>query len=387
MFSGLFDLPWWGYLIVALVFTHLTIAAVTIFLHRHQAHRALELAPLPSHWFRFWLWLSTGMVTKEWAAIHRKHHAKCETAEDPHSPQLLGLNRVLWGGVLLYVKESKVAATLQRYGHGTPDDWLERHIYTPLHKLGIVIMLGIDLLLFGLLQGSLIWGLQMLWIPFWAAGVINGVGHFWGYRNFFSADASTNIVPWGILIGGEELHNNHHAYATSAKLSTKWYEFDIGWVYIRALELLGLARVRKLAPVPRLGAARATIDGSMLEAVITHRCDVLARYVQSLRRVAMAEMDRLKLDGAHSRLLRRWLALKALGGAELDSLTAAAGKSEALTKLLAMRADLEALWARSAASQEQLLAQLRAWIERAEASGIAQLQEFSLRLRRYPVLQ
>jgi len=387
MFSALIELPWWGHVLVALGFTHLTIASVTIYLHRHQAHRALELGPVPSHIFRFWLWLTTGMVTKEWAAIHRKHHAKCETAEDPHSPQQLGLNRVLWGGVFLYVKETNVAATMARYGHGTPDDWLERKIYTPWHKFGIVLMLGVDLMLFGLLPGGLIWAVQMVWIPFWAAGVINGIGHYWGYRNFLSADASTNILPWGIIIGGEELHNNHHAYATSAKLSNKWYEFDIGWTYIRLMELLGLARVRRLAPVPRLGRLRPTVDGHTLEAVITHRCDVLAKYVQTLRRVALKEMDKLKLDGGDSRVLRRWLALKALGGTELERLAAAAGKSELLDKLFAMRADLEALWARSTASQEQLLAELRSWIQRAEMSGIGQLQEFSRRLRSYAVRQ
>ncbi len=387
MFSGLIVLPWWGYLLVTLALTHLTIAAVTIFLHRHQAHRARELAPPASHFFRLWLWLTTGMVTREWAAIHRKHHAKCETQADPHSPQQLGLNRVLWGGVFLYVKEARVAATLERYGHGTPDDWIERKLYTPWHKGGIVIMLAIDLLLFGLLPGGAIWLAQVAWIPFWAAGVINGVGHFWGYRNFLSADASTNILPWGILIGGEELHNNHHAYATSAKLSNKWYEFDLGWAYIRILEMLGLARVRKLAPIPRLGAARPLVDDHTLEAVITHRCDVMAKYVQSLRRVAVAEIAQLKLDGGDSRVLHRWLAMKTLGAAELERLAVAAGKSELLSQLLAMRAELEALWARSTATQEQLLAELRSWIQRAELSGIAQLQEFSLRLRSYSVQQ
>src|SRR5512143_1921490 len=242
MFSGVFDLPWWGYVVVALALTHVTIAGVTIFLHRCQAHRALDLHPIPSHFFRFWLWLTTGMITKEWAAIHRKHHAKCETPEDPHSPQVLGINRVLWGGVLLYRNESKNRETMERYGHGTPDDWLEHKLYTPYNFAGVALMALIDVALFGLVPGLAIFAVQMVWIPFWAAGVINGIGHYWGYRNFGCADASTNIVPWGILIGGEELHNNHHAYATSAKLSNKWYEFDIGWMYIRILESLRLAQ-------------------------------------------------------------------------------------------------------------------------------------------------
>ncbi len=385
MFAGFFHLSWPGYAIVALLLTHVTIAGVTIFLHRCQAHRALELSPLPSHFFRLWLWLSTGMVTKEWAAIHRKHHAKCETPDDPHSPQVLGINRVLWGGVFLYVKESRNRDTLERYGHGTPDDWLERKLYTPFPKLGVVFMLGIDVALFGAAPGVLIWLVQMAWIPFWAAGVINGVGHFWGYRNFPSADASTNLLPWGILIGGEELHNNHHAFATSAKLSNKWYEFDVGWFYIRIMEGLGLARVKKLAPRPRLGAVRPAVDEQTLQAVITHRYDVLARYLKSLQRIAVEEIGKLKLDARQGQALKRWLGEAALQIPDQEKLASVLGRSDRLAKVYAMRADLEALWARSAASHEQLLKQLQEWIQRAEQSGIAQLQEFSLRLRRYAV--
>ena len=385
MFSGLIHLSWWAYVIVALAMTHVTIASVTIFLHRHQAHRALELSPLPSHFFRLWLWLTTGMVTKEWAAIHRKHHAKCETAEDPHSPQVLGLNRVLWGGVLLYVKESRNRDTIERYGHGTPDDWLERRIYTPYQKTGIVVMLVLDIVLFGAIPGVLIWGAQMAWIPFWAAGVINGVGHFFGYRNFASADASTNILPWGILIGGEELHNNHHAFATSAKLSNKWYEFDIGWFYIRIMEILGLAKVKKVAPRARLGAARPAVDTKMLQAVIVHRYDVLAKYMKSLQRIAGEEIAKLRLDKGQGHALKRWLREAALPTSEQEQLASVLERSDRLSKVYAMRAELEALWARSTATHEQLLKQLQEWIHRAEQSGIAQLQEFSLRLRRYAV--
>ncbi len=385
MFSGYFDLPWWGYALVVLALTHVTIAGVTIFLHRHQAHRALELGPLPSHFFRFWLWLTTGMITREWAAIHRKHHARCETPDDPHSPQVLGLPRVLFGGVFLYVSESHKRDTIERFGYGTPDDWLERRLYTPFHKFGILLLLGTDLALFGLVPGMLIWGAQMLWIPFWAAGVINGVGHFWGYRNFACSDASTNIVPWGILIGGEELHNNHHAYASSARLSNKWYEFDIGWFYIRILEILGQARVKKIAPTLRLAPARPTIDRDTVQAVILHRYDVLARYLKSLQRLAGEEFARLRLDAREGRRLKRLLVQDAKGLPEPMQATLAAllAKSERLTKVYAMRAELEALWARSAATHEQLVAQLQDWIVRAEASGIRQLEELSLRLRRY----
>lgn len=387
LFSGLFDLPWWGYIAVVLALTHITIAGVTIYLHRHQAHRALDLGPVPSHFFRFWLWLTTGMVTREWAAIHRKHHARCETADDPHSPQVLGLNRVLWGGVFLYVKESHNPETMARYGHGTPDDWLERHLYTPGQKLGILLMLAIDLALFGLLPGALIWGVQMVWIPFWAAGVINGVGHFVGYRHFACADASTNIVPWGILVGGEELHNNHHAYPTSARLSNKWYEFDVGWLYIRLLEMLGQARVKKVAPTPRFAAARPTVDLDTLQAVITHRYDVMAKYMKSLRQIYREEARKLKtsLDAASLKALKRWLARDAeeLPEPERQRYVAVLEQSSRLSLGVEMRRELVALWQRSTASHEELVACLQDWCRRAETSGIRQLEEFSRRLRSY----
>ena len=229
--SGLIDLPWWGYVLTALGLTHVTIAAVTIYLHRHSAHRALDLHPVVAHFFRFWLWLTTGMITQQWTAIHRKHHAKCETEEDPHSPQALGLKKVFTEGAELYKNEAKNQETVDKFGHGTPDDWIERHLYAKHETIGIVVMFFIDLILFGPI-GITVWAVQMIWIPLFAAGVINGVGHVFGYRNFNVDDASTNIIPWGILIGGEELHNNHHAYASSAKLSSRWYEFDVGWLYI-----------------------------------------------------------------------------------------------------------------------------------------------------------
>lgn len=385
MFSGLLALPWWGHVLVALALTHVTIASVTIFLHRHQAHRALDLGAVPAHFFRFWLWLTTGMITREWAAIHRKHHARCETDEDPHSPQRRGIARVLFGGVFLYVAESRHQETLDRFGHGTPDDWLENHLYTPLHKLGIVLMLGIDLALFGLVPGALIWGAQMVWIPFWAAGVINGVGHFWGYRNFACADASTNIFPFGLLIGGEELHNNHHAYASSAKFSSRWYEIDVGWQYIRLLQALGQARVKKVAARPRLAEPKPVVDGETLRAVVAHRYEVLANYLKSLQRLAGDEMARMRLGAREGRLLKRLLKRDAgaLPREQQATLASLLARSDRLAKVVTMRAELEALWARSTATHEQLVAALQDWIARAEASGIRQLEEFSLRLRRY----
>ena len=389
LFSGLLDLPWWGYVIAALALTHVTIASVTIYLHRCQAHRALELHPIVAHFFRFWLWLTTGMVTKEWAAIHRKHHAKVETPEDPHSPQVYGINRVLWLGVFLYVKESYNKETMERYGHGTPDDWVERNVYTPHAIMGLFLMGAINIAVFGLIPGMLILVTQIAWIPFWAAGVINGIGHFFGYRNYDDvADASTNILPWGILIGGEELHNNHHAFAASAKLSSKWYEFDIGWMYICILESLGLATVKRLAPTPRFAHPKAAADLETLHAVISNRYDVLSRYAKSLRRTYAEELKRLRQwsprDAEVLRSLRRALLRgQAAAGNEGARLAEALKNSRALATAVAMRQELVALWERSSASKEQLLRQLQDWCRRAEASGVAPLVDFSQRLRSY----
>ena len=388
MISGLFDLPWWGYVLVALVLTHITIASVTIFLHRHQAHRALDLHPIPSHFFRFWLWLTTGMETKAWAAIHRKHHAKCETEEDPHSPQTRGIRKVMWEGAELYRAEAKNAETLARYGHGTPDDWLERNVYRR-STLGVSIMLIIDLIAFGPI-GLTIWAVQMVWIPFWAAGVVNGLGHYWGYRNFDCTDASTNLVPWGLIIGGEELHNNHHSFATSARFSARWYELDIGWVYIRTLERLGLAKVKKVIPTPKFGEAKLIPDLETLQAVITHRYDVMTHYVASLKRICGEEIDKLmKSHHAGSfdaKALKRWVLSgeeRHLAEGQKQQLQVVMKDSIALSLVVSMREELSAIWARSTATHEQLLKQLHDWIARAEESGIQQLQEFSMRLRRY----
>ncbi|MBC7943723.1 MAG: fatty acid desaturase [Burkholderiales bacterium] len=388
MLTGLIDLPWWGYIVVTLALTHITIAAVTIFLHRHQAHRALDLHPVVSHFFRFWLWLTTGMETKEWAAIHRKHHARCETPEDPHSPQVLGLRKVFWEGAELYKAESKNAETLERFGQGTPDDWIERHLYSKHSVWGIAIMLIVNVILFGPI-GISMWGVQMLWIPVFAAGVVNGVGHYWGYRNFECDDAARNIVPWGILIGGEELHNNHHSYPTSARLSNKWYEFDIGWLYIRVMETVGLARVKKTAPQVRFNTTKTECDAETLQAVITHRYDVLAKYAKTLRRTCAEEVVKLKQRASNSSLdlsaLKRWLHsdakdLEATERAEFDE---ALRYSKVLSTVYAMRQDLSALWQRSTATKEQLVSHLQDWCRRAEASGIAPLQEFSRKLRYY----
>ena len=386
---GLLSASWWQIAIYALVSTHVTISAVTIFLHRSQAHRALDLHPLVSHFFRLWLWLGTGMVTKEFVAIHRKHHAKCETEEDPHSPQTRGIKALLLTGVELYRAESHNAETMVKFGHGTPDDWIERNLYTRYSWQGVGVMLLLNVALFGA-AGLVVWAVQMVWIPWWATGVINGLGHWWGYRNFESPDASTNVSPWGILIGGEELHNNHHTYPTSAKFSIKPYEFDVGWMYIRAMEMVGLARVKKTAPKLSLGGVRPIADGKTLEAVITNRYEVMAKYAAEMKRAVSAELDRLKAQGAensvhwtHMRLAKAWLHRdddKIPSGVK-PSLVLALKESPKLAKLVAMREELRLLWTRTNVSAEQLVSDLQAWCRKAEDSGIAALQEFSLKLR------
>ena len=388
MSHGLFDFSWWQMVLITLGLTHITIASVTIFLHRHQAHRALDLHAIPSHFFRFWLWLTTGQVTKEWAAIHRKHHAKCEQAEDPHSPHVHGIKTVLFTGAELYRKESKNLETMKRFGHGTPDDWIERNLYTRFSIVGVYITLVLDVLMFGAI-GLTIFAIQMLWIPILAAGVINGIGHFWGYRNFDSPDASRNVLPWGILIGGEELHNNHHSFGTSARLSNRWYEFDIGWMYICIMRAVGLAKVRKVAPVPRLSKPRALVDQQTLQAVIAHRYDLMAAYGRSLARTCSTEIARLRaVQPAQAKLIQtaqRWLHLDASRWTAQDR--ASAGEvfaaSSAIQKVVEMRAELASTWERSNASAEQLLAHLQDWCRRAEGSGVAALQEMAVRLRRY----
>ncbi len=387
--DGLVQASWWQVLLVTLVFTHITIAGVTIYLHRSQAHRALELHAIPAHFFRFWLWLTTGMVTKEWVAIHRKHHAKCETEDDPHSPVTRGIKTVLLTGSELYRSEAKVQETLDKYGHNTPDDWIERNLYTRFSWQGVGLMLIIDVLLFGAI-GAAVWAVQMAWIPITAAGIINGIGHYWGYRNFEAVDASTNISPWGIIIGGEELHNNHHTYPTSAKLSVKPYEFDIGWAYIRAMEMVGLANVRKTPPRLELGAVKPVADGKTLEAIIANRYEVMARYAAEMRQAVRSELDRLRGEGAENS--HRWVNMS-LAKAWLHrdddkipqgvkpQLQHALGDSPKLAKLVAMREELRQLWTRTNVSAEQLVSDLQSWCKRAEDSGIAALQDFSFKLR------
>ncbi len=383
--NGITGASWWQVLIVALVFTHITIASVTIYLHRHSAHRSLDLHPIPSHFFRFWLWLTTGMVTKEWTAIHRKHHAKCEHEGDPHSPVVFGIKKVFFEGAELYRAEAKNQETLDRYGHNTPNDWVERHIYTGRSRLGVSLMLIINVSLFGAL-GLSVWALQMAWIPITAAGIINGIGHWWGYRNFEAADASTNISPWGIIIGGEELHNNHHTYPTSAKLSVKPYEFDIGWMYISILKSMGLASVKKVAPRMAFGDVKPVADEKTLEAIIANRYEVMAGYAREMRAACQRELESLQSRSSDTSLIqaaRRWLHRDddKVPAEIKPQLAQVRAEHPVLDKMVTMREELRALWSSTTSTREQLAADLQAWCRRAEESGIAALRDFSIRLR------
>jgi stearoyl-CoA desaturase (delta-9 desaturase) len=386
--NGITRFSAWEVFFYTLAVTHITIASVTIYLHRHQAHRALELHAIPSHFFRFWLWLTTGQVTKEWAAIHRKHHAKCDTEEDPHSPVTRGIKKVFWEGAELYRAESKNLETMEKYGHGTPTDWMERNVYTRYSWAGVVALLFINFALFGVI-GISVWAVQMMWIPVTAAGIINGIGHYWGYRNYDCSDAATNIIPFGILIGGEELHNNHHTFATSAKLSSKWYEFDIGWAYIRTLEVMGLAKVKKRAPEPKFAKGKVEADFDTLQSVIANRYDVMAKYAKSIKAAWHEEVEHLKnqaeLEARFLKSSRKLLQREPgkLEAPQQQQLVELFQHSKALETMHNMRVELGVIWERSHFTRDQLLHKLQDWCNRAEASGIKSLQEFSFRLRSY----
>ena len=385
---GSFRPDFWVYVVIALALTHVTIAAVTIFLHRCQAHRSLDLHPIVSHFFRFWLWMTTGMVTKEWAAVHRKHHAKAETEEDPHSPQVHGLASVLWGGVIHYVRAKNDPEMLEKYGYGTPDDWLERHVYSKHPKIGVTLLAFVNVWLFGFVFGMLLWTVQMVWIPFWAAGVINGIGHYWGYRNFQPHDESRNIVPLGVVIGGEELHNNHHAFPTSARLSNRWYEFDIGWLYIRLMEKVGLAKVKRIAPILLSHDSRAACDLDTLQSVIANRLEVMSRFARSVQKTCHQELDRfyhIDIGDITPKVINNWLfgMERRLSVLDKEAISNLINQSEVVAKIDEMRGRLISLWEDRSVMPERLVERLRKWCVDAEQSDIATLAKFAAELRGY----
>jgi len=382
---GILNLSWWGDLLAGLIFTQITICAVTVYLHRAQAHRAVELHPIVSHFFRLWLWMSTGMVTKAWTAIHRKHHAKVETAEDPHSPQIKGIWTVMWQGAELYKKEAKNQATLDRYGEGTPDDWVERNVYTAHSALGIMIMMGIDLVLFGPV-GLSIWAVQMAWIPFFAAGVINGVAHYVGYRNFECQDASRNISPIGFFIGGEELHNNHHTFATSAKFSVKWWEFDMGWLVIRTLQIFGLAKPKRTVPMPKIEVGKTAIDTDTLKAILTNRFQLMAQYSRNvILPVLRQEKKFVGLSHALYRRMRKLLVreVSLVDDNAKQDLALILEKNTRLNLVYEFKLRLQNIWAKSTATQVELLEALQDWCRHAESAGIDALKNFVPQLKAY----
>ena len=385
--AGLLQPGWGPLLIYLLVATQITIFAVTLYLHRSQAHRGVDFHPVIAHFFRFWTWLTTSMITKEWVAIHRKHHAKCETEEDPHSPMIKGIGNVFWRGVELYREARGDRASIEQYGKGAPNDWIERNVYTRHPLAGPTLLLFVSFALFGVM-GVAVWAIQMAWIPFWAAGVVNGLGHWWGYRNFETTDTATNLTPWAVWIGGEELHNNHHAFPSSAKFALRRWEFDIGWAAIRTLETVGLAKVLRVAPSLDIRPNIHMPDTDTLKALLTHRFQAMTDYQHKV--LVPALRDEARIAGARLRAMLprklekglvddgRWLKPDAR-----EQLQQWIDQRPRIRTLVEYRARLAAVLETRSQSANDTLLQLQAWCREAEASGIEALQEFSLRMKGY----
>lgn len=382
---GLWDVSVWTLVFWTAISCHITLLSVTVFLHRSQAHRSVDLHPVLQHFFRFWLWLTTGMITKEWVSVHRKHHARCEGPEDPHSPQIHGIRKVLLEGAELYREAAADPQVLEKFGHGTPDDWLERHIYSRFPVAGVAALAVLEFALFGL-AGIAVFAIQMLCVPVLAAGVINGLAHFWGYRNFETDDAATNITPFAAVICGEELHNNHHAYPSSARFSLRKWEFDLGWAYLRVFSMLGLAKIRRVAPRPHFDVDKTVMDMETVKAIIASRLHVMESYARGV--VKPVHIRELKAAPQHRRTLReagRDL-IKVdhlLDDAGRRRVSAALASSESLKIVYELQNQLQAIWHKAGASQEALLLALQDWCRRAEATGIECLQEFAARLKGY----
>ena len=384
---GVWQLPWWGYLVLSLALTHVTIACVTIFLHRAQAHHSVALAPATSHFMRFWLWLTTGMVTKEWVAIHRKHHNKVETEEDPHSPRHHGLATVLFTGTELYRKEAVNKETLSLYGQATPDDWWEKNLYSRFSIYGVTFLLFAEYLLLGV-PGIAVWAVQMLWIPLFAAGVVNGVAHAIGYRNFSTPDDSTNFGNIGLLIGGEELHNNHHAYPGSAKLSVKPWEFDIGWLYIRLLELCGQAKVKRVVPIPDTADNPNPMDLATVKDLFHSRLHVMAEYMSTVMGpVFVTELKEAKKLGQHHLLKGVKKAFldhdNRLCANDRNKLKVVLSANQSMNTVYEFKHRLQLLWQQHRNNHEKLKDALHEWCSQAEASGMEVLQKFATRVQGY----
>ena len=385
--GGLFQLGFWQMLLYLLVVTQLTIFSVTLYLHRSQAHRGVDFHPVIAHFFRFWTWLTTSMITREWVAIHRKHHAKCETEEDPHSPQFKGIGTVFWRGVELYREARGMRQDIEQYGRGAPDDWIERHLYTPYATLGPTLLLFVSFGLFGF-AGVAVWAIQMLWIPFWAAGVVNGLGHWWGYRNFATTDTATNLTPWAFWIGGEELHNNHHAFPSSAKFALRRWEFDIGWVAIKAMEKVGLAKVLRVAPSLDVRPNIQVPDTDTMKALLAHRFQAMTDYQRNVLMPALREEAQAagaKLRSLLPRKLRkglvddgRWLDPEAR-----EQMQQWIAQRPRILTLVEYRRKLAAVLEARTSNANEALHNLQAWCREAEATVIRALQDYAARLKGY----
>ncbi len=383
--NGLADFSGFSLFLVGLVLVQVTIMSITLYLHRCQAHRGLDLHPILSHFFRFWLWFTTGMRTIEWVSIHRKHHATCETEEDPHSPKIYGIKKVLFGGWSLY-HHAISDETNERFGHGTPNDWLERNLYSR-KILGVAILFVLEFALFGLL-GLVIWAIQMLWTPFWAAGVINGVGHYIGYRNYETPDTSTNITPFAFWIGGEELHNNHHAFPSSAKFSNKRWEFDLGWMYIQIFRALGLVKVKRVAPKVLIDHEKEGLDIDTIKSIILNRVHVMSNYAKQVVGPAV-KTTRFSFSGESFKFSKiKTLLVKdhsMMDNKSKKNLNDLLEDHPSLKTIYHYRIDLQKIWDRAASSQEHLLEALKDWCKEAEESGIKVLQDFAISLRKYGI--
>ena len=385
--GGLLQFGWGAMLLYLLAATQLTIFAVTLYLHRSQAHRGVDFHPVIAHVFRFWTWLTTSMITREWVAIHRKHHAKCETEDDPHSPRFKGIKTVFWQGVELYREARGMRADIEQYGKGAPNDWIERKLYTPWATFGPTLLLFVSFALFGF-KGVAVWAIQMAWIPFWAAGVVNGLGHWWGYRNFETTDTATNLTPWGVWIGGEELHNNHHAFPSSAKFALRKWEFDIGWMVIKGLESVGLAKVLRVAPSLDVRPNIHVPDTDTMKALLAHRFQAMTDYQRNVLTPALREEAQAagaKLRSLLPRKLRkglvddgRWLQPDAR--AQLQQWV---DQRPRIRTLVEHRARLSALLEARSQNASDALHNLQVWCREAEATGIRALQEYSARLKGY----
>ena len=383
---GLVPLPWWGYVILTALWIHVTLMAITLYFHREQAHRSVDLHPALRHFFRFWLWINTGAPTKQWVAVHRKHHALCEREGDPHSPMVYGLKRVVLEGAELYIDEARNTETLEKYGKGTPDDWLERNLYTPHDYAGIALLVVFDIVLFGA-AGIIMLAVQLASMPVLAAGIINGVCHAKGYRNFETNDASTNLWPIGLFIGGEELHNNHHAFPTSAKFSLRRGEVDMGWLHLKLFSALGLAKVRRVASEPDLGAARDNPDLDTLRAILINRMHVLRAYMLTVTLPVLKRECEALGDNARSLApaVRQWLTWQPqmLEESERQQLGELRRELPTFGLVLEFRNELKKLWEGAHTSNERLLEDFRQWCRRAEESGNHYLRDFVAYLRSF----